>query len=187
MRPLILLLCVWTMFSQAREIEKVDFADKVSLGTQQLTLNGVGLRTKKKLGMNFKVYVAALYLPAPNKDAKAIVAGSGNKVLELVFLRSVDRETLQEAWQEGFDKNCGSHCENARDQLKAFNDSMVDVKENSRLKITFDKDGVTLELKGAKLNKNAQIVGLPFHQALLSIFIGDHPPTTMLKDGLLGL
>lgn len=109
--------------------------------------------------MNFKVYVAGLYLPAKSADAEAVIASPGNKVLELVFLRSVDRETIQEAWQEGFDKNCKAECESAKDSFKAFNETMVDVSENSRLKMTFDKDGVAVDIKGTKNSKKAQVIG----------------------------
>lgn len=182
---LLLPLCVWTT-TYAKQIEKIDFPDELTLGAQKLVLNGAGLRTKKKLGMNFKVYVAGLYLPAKNADANAVIASPGNKVLELVFMRSVDRETLQEAWQEGFNKNCKAECESSKDQFKAFNDTMVDVKENSRLKMTFDKDGVAVDIKGEKLTKKAQIIGDSFKKALLAIFIGDDPPTPDLKKGLLG-
>lgn len=181
----ILLLCVWTT-THAKEIEKVNFPDELLLGNQKLVLNGVGLRTKKKFAMNFKVYVAGLYLPAKNADAAATIASPGSKVLELVFLRAVDRETLQEAWQEGFTKNCKAECESAKDHFKAFNDTMVDVKENSRLKMTFDKDGVAVDIKGGKDNKKAQIVGDSFKKALLAIFIGEDPPTPDLKSGLMG-
>ncbi len=181
----VLMLCVWTT-THAKEIEKVNFPDDQMLGNQKLVLNGLGLRTKKKLGMNFKVYVAGLYLAAKSGDAAATIASPGAKVLELVFLRGVDRETLQEAWQEGFTKNCKAECENAKDQFKAFNDTMVDVKENSRLKMTFDKDGVSVDIKGAKDNKKAQIIGESFKKALLAIFIGDEPPSPEMKSGLLG-
>jgi hypothetical protein len=181
----LLMLCVWTT-TYAKQIEKVDFPDELTLGNQKLILNGVGLRTKKRLGMNFKVYVAGLYLSAKSSDANAVIASPGSKVLELVFLRGIDRETLQEAWQEGFTKNCKSECENARDQFKAFNDTMVDVSENSRLKMTFEKDGVSVEIKGAEASKKAQVIGEPFKKALMAIFIGDQPPTIDLKAGLLG-
>lgn len=186
MRSLILALCVWTCFAQAKTVEKIDIPDEMTSGTQKLVLNGAGLRVKKKLGMNFNVYVAGLYLPAKNKDANAIIDSAQAKVLELVFMRSIDRETLQEAWQEGFDKNCKPHCEAAKGAMKAFNDMMVDVKTNSRLKMSFQKDGVNVDIKGAKDNKTGLIAGEPFRKALMAVFIGAEPPTKELKTALLG-
>lgn len=180
----LLSLCIWT--AEAKQVEGIDFPEEITVGTQHLILNGSGLRTKRKFGMNFKVYVAGLYLTAKNSEASAIISSPASKVLELVFLRKLDRETLQEAWKEGFSKNCGSDCEAAQDHLKAFNDVMMDVKENSRLKMTFDKDGVEVEIKGMKDTKKAQIIGETFKKVLLAIFIGAEPPTVELKNGLLG-
>ena len=181
----LLMLCVWTT-TYAKEIEKVNFPEEASVGTQKLVLNGAGLRTKKKFGMNFKVYVGALYLPAKSADAAAIIAAPGTKILEMVFLRAVDRETLQEAWKESYDKNCASECDSARDHFKSFNDMMVDVKENSRLKMTFDKDGVSVDISMVKTPKKAQIVGEPFRKALMAMFIGEHPALPEFKAALLG-
>jgi len=186
MKSMLLALCVWTIAGSAAQIEKVNFPEEMSVGSQKLVLNGAGVRAKKKLGMNFKVYVAGLYLNAKSSEATAIINSPATKVLELVFLRDVDRETLQEAWQEGFANNCKGDCETAKDHFMAFNDTMVDVKENSRLKMTFDKDGVAIDLKGAKRSKNAQIIGETFKKILLAIFIGDSPPTPELKKALLG-
>lgn len=43
------MLCVWTT-TYAKEIEKVNFPEELSLGAQKLVLNGAGLRTKKNSG-----------------------------------------------------------------------------------------------------------------------------------------
>lgn len=183
---LVFALCVWTSVSLAATVERIEFKDEQLVGTQKYVLNGTGLRIKKKLGMKFKVYVAALYLPAKSKDADEIIKGGAPKILELVFLREVDRETLQDAWKEGFAKNCKEDCEAAKGQFKAFHDLMVDVRDGSRLKMTFDRNGVSVDIKGTKTN-SAVIDGEPFRRALLAIFIGDHPPSPELKAGLLGI
>lgn len=185
MKFLIVALCVWTSVGSAATIEKIEFKDEQLVGTQKYVLNGTGLRIKKKLGMKFKVYVAGLWLAAKSKDAAEIVKSPGPKILELVFLREIDRETLQEAWEEGFKKNCGEDCAASKEQLKAFNNLMVDVQDGSRLKMTFDKDGVNVEMKASK-STSALIDGEPFRRALLSIFLGKEPPTPELKTGLLG-
>ncbi len=185
MKTLIIALCVWTSVGFAAVIEKINFKDEQLIGTQKYVLNGTGLRTKKKLGMKFKVYVAGLYLPAKSSDAGEIIKSPAPKMLELVFLREIDRETLQEAWKEGFEKNCKEDCAAAQGQFKAFNDLMVDVRDGSRLTMSFDKSGVSVDIKGAKSN-SAVIDGEAFRRALLSIFIGDEPPTPELKKGLLG-
>lgn len=172
--------------AHAKEIEKVSFSDSTTAAGQELQLNGVGLRTKRKLGMDFRVYVAGLYLKTKSTDAATIVGSDEAKVLELVFLRSVDADTLREAWQEGYDKNCKAGCDTSKAQLKQFKDAMADVGDGSKLKMIFDKDSVTVEGQGKKAAMNAKIIGGAFSRNLLAIFIGDTPPTEVLKKGLLG-
>lgn len=185
MKWIILALCVWTSVGHAAKVEGIDFVEEQLIGTQKYVLNGTGLRVKKKLGMNFKVYVAALYLAAKSSVADEIIKSAQPKVLELVFLREVDRETLQDAWKEGYEKNCAEDCASTKGQFKAFNDLMVDVRDGSRLKMTFDRTGVSVDMKGTK-NTNAVIDGEAFRRALMAIFIGGTPPTPDLKKGLLG-
>ncbi|MGE0528428.1 MAG: chalcone isomerase family protein, partial [Bdellovibrionales bacterium] len=151
----------------------------------ELVLNGTGLRTKRRLGMSFRVFVAALYLPEKTKDATKVIQGEGGRVLDLVFLRSLDRDTLQEAWSEGFKKNCKEDCGQMAAPLKTFNDLMSDVKDQSRLRLIFDGKQVQLELSG-KSRRTGTVAGKAFAKNLLAVFVGDHPPSEELKRGLLG-
>ncbi len=186
MRYVLLALCVWTSVGMAKKIENVEFQDVLIVGSQRYVLNGVGTRLKKKLGVNFKVYVAGLYLSAASSDPEQIIASPFPKILELEFLRELDRETLQEAWTEAYQKNCGDDCEAAKGQLKAFNDLMVDVQQTSRIKIAFDRGSVNVDVSGIKSN-SAMIVGDAFRRVVLAMFIGKNPPSAELKKGLLGL
>jgi hypothetical protein len=179
-RVFILLLGIFSC-AHGREIEKVVFADKLD----PLVLNGAGLRVKHKFGMDFKVYVAGLYLPAKSSCAAEIIASDFPKILRLVFLRSLDKETLREAWDESFNKNCKADCEAAKPQMKAFNDLMVDVKDQGELILKFDKDSVSVEIKG-KEARSGKVTGEAIRRGLLAVFIGEQPPTEDLKKGLLG-
>jgi len=169
----------------AAKIEEKEFPDSLTMNKKNLVLNGVGLRTKKKMGMNFKVYVGGLYTTAKSADAAKLME-PGDKVLELIFLRSLDKDTLQEAWAEAFPKNCQVECDQSAGMLKQFNELMADVKEDGRLKMTFDKDGVSVEITGKKETKSGRIDGAGFSKNLMAVFIGPQPPTEELKKGLLG-
>ena len=138
------------------------------------------------MGMGFKVYVAGLYGKAPSSTADDWLNSSDPQSLVLVFLRSVDGKTLSEAWTEGFTKNCGEVCESEKANITAFNKLMVDVKDGSRLQLDFDAKGVEVTMIG-KTKSTGRIDSVAFRKALLSIFIGQHPPTEDLKKGLLGL
>ena len=62
---IIIFLSLTSLWASGANIEKIDFADTVQQKGQQLILNGVALRTKRKLGINFRVYVAGLYVNVP--------------------------------------------------------------------------------------------------------------------------
>lgn len=185
-RLLSLLLLFSSSYSAfAVSVEGVDFPDQKTIGSQKWVLNGAGLRIKKKFGMSFPVYVGALYLPAKNQDEKALIGSKEAKMMELVFLRKIDASTLRDAWSEGFDKNCKPECDAARAQFKTFNELMVDVKDKSRLKMTFTGDEINVEVEGIT-SKSGKLSGEAIRKALLAIFIGDEPPTADLKKALLG-
>lgn len=170
----------------AATIEGKQFPDSVHVKGKKLVLNGVGLRTKKKLGMAFKVYAGALYVPAKTGDASAIING-GDKVVELIFLRGLDKKTLQDAWSDAYAANCQVECDKAAQQVKAFNAMMADVKEDSRLKLTFNDTGVVVELTAVKGAQAARIENAALAKNLMAVFVGPKPPTEELKKGLLGL
>lgn len=181
-----MLFFVGSLSVSAKQVEGIDLPNEVTVGTQKLYLNGAGLRVKRKFGLNFKVYIGGLYLAGKSQDAKAIINAPEAKVLELVFLRGIDAATLREAWTEGFEKNCQPNCDLARAGFEQFNSLMVDVQENSRLKLTFGAAEVAVEVRG-KSSSSGKVTGEAVRKALLSIFIGDQPPTEDLKKALLGI
>src|SRR6185369_4554778 len=85
----------------AGQLEGATLADTLKAGDKTLKLNGLGLRKKAM----FKVYVGALYLESPSKDAGAILASDQAKAIRLHFLRDLTRAQLVEAFQEGFEAN----------------------------------------------------------------------------------
>lgn len=166
----------------AREIEKINFAEQLDLGGSKLELNGVGLRTKRKFGMNFKVYVGALYLTAKSGNAEQIMNDSSPKLLKMIFLRSLDAETLREAYQESYEANCKPDCEATAEQMKTFKALMVPVKEKSVIAIQYDKNSIKVDVPG----NSETLEGAVFRNVLLRMYIGDKPPTEEFKRGLLG-
>lgn len=186
MKYLVLALCVWTCaLANAREIEKINFADDMTIGTQKLVLNGVCLRKKKKFGMNFKVYVAGFYVAKKTKEVKEIYDSKTPMFIDMQYVRGIDRETLQKGWAESFERVCGK-CENSKDHIKAFNDLITDVKENDHMNITIEKDRVNIVNK-TKTPKNGMIDGPEFRKNILDMYFGDHPDTADLRKCMLDL
>lgn len=169
----------------AFDIEGISFPETRDLNGKSLVLNGAALRTKRKFGMNFKVYVAGLWVPVKSQDPARLME-PGEKIMELVFLRSLDKDTMTEAWADSFKKNCQVECESGAEWVKRFNEIMVDVKASSRLLLTFDKSGVHIEIEGKRENKKGRVNNVAFTRNLMAAFIGPEPPTEDFKKGLLG-
>ena len=172
--------------ANALEVERIAFADTLDVAGQKLVLNGAGLRTKRKLMMDFRVYVGALYLPHKSSDAKALIESDETKYLRMVFLRSLDKATIFGAVEEGMTKNCKFECESMKKLLVEYEKAISDVKEHDELNITFEKTSVTIEAKG-KESRFTTITSVAFRKNLLNIYLGDEPPTPQLKKALLGI
>lgn len=68
-------------------------------GGRRLALNGVGARRF----FGFEVYRAALYLPAvPARDAAAVLALPGPKVLRVLYTRDAPERSIVSGWEESF-------------------------------------------------------------------------------------
>lgn len=167
----------------AGQLAGVTLPDETEAGGKTLVLNGLGLREATLLMMD--VYVAGLYLESKTSDASAILAPDRAKRLVLKFVRSVGREKLVEAWDEGLDKNGGEKREAVAGGFARLNAAMADVKKGDTLVLTFlPGEGTSVEVKGKPV---ATIEGDDFQSVLFSIWLGANPPNVGLRDGLLGL
>ncbi len=165
--------------ARAAELAGVKLPDTLSAGDKMLKLNGLGLRKKAM----FKVYVGALYLVLPSKDAGAILAADQAKAIRLHFLRSLTKKQLVEAFQEGFEANAPDKAA----QKAAFDKMLAlvpDAKVGETLTFTYlPGKGTTLQVGNKDLGVFA---GKGFADAVFSIWLGPKPPTADLKKGMLG-
>jgi len=76
----------------AAEVGGVKLDDKISLGGQELVLNGAGIRTRAI----FKVYVASLYVPQKTADPAGVLA-KGPRRIQLNLLRTLSADQLADA------------------------------------------------------------------------------------------
>jgi hypothetical protein len=166
----------------AGEIEGVNFPDQVTVGTSNLVLNGMGVRTK----MLFKVYIGALYLPAKESDPAKILAADEPKQIVMHFLYSeVSKKKLVEAWTEGFEYNSEDKLVALKDQIAKFNSFWSEMRTGNVAVLTYVPGvGTKVEIKGKEMGV---IEGKEFAQALFAIWLGPEPPTAALKKGMLGM
>ena len=165
--------------AQAADLAGVKVPDTMEVGGQSLPLNGMALGKK----FIFKVYVVALYLPAPTKADAAVVDPDVPKGFVMQFLRSVRKERLAEAFKEGFEKNAGQKMGMAHVQIDRFLALVKDVKKGDRVIFTYEPGkGSTVTLA----DETQSFEGKDFADAFLLLYVGPKPPREDLKKGLLG-
>src|SRR5882762_4808346 len=89
-------LALVTYAAMAVEVGGVKLDDRISLGGQELMLNGAGVRTRAI----FKVYVASLYVPQKTADSAAALA-KGPRRIQLNLLRTLSADQLADALNDG--------------------------------------------------------------------------------------
>ncbi|MCY4644539.1 MAG: chalcone isomerase family protein [Bacteriovoracales bacterium] len=142
---------------------------------KKLVLNGIGIRKAK---IFFKVYAAGLYLPAKSSNPEDIKKMEGSKVIDLYFLRNVDKKDITKAWKEahGMDQFTG--------EVSTLNSYMVDMKKNTHgMQFQVHDDGLVVKVGE---NLHPKIKNAAFAKAILNIYLGPAPPNKELKEGMLG-
>jgi hypothetical protein len=168
----------------AATLDGVTLPDSYMVNGQSLVLNGIGVRTLTIFRV--KVYVAALYVAKPSHDSAQILASPEPKVIVLQFIHSGSKAQVQREYREGEANNCGNgEC------------APTDQTDFERLVASApavnpgDKSAYVFTDKGVKVFANSEMIDdfanpdLGYH--LLASFIGQHPPSEALRNGLLGL
>lgn len=164
----------------ALDVAGVKLPDTLTLDGKTLKLNGAGVR-KKAI---FKVYVGALYVETPSKDAATLVSSNQAKSMRLHMLRDVEGPKISGAIADGFALNSSA----ALPQLKARLDQLAklipDVKEGEEIALTWIPDkGTEVAVRGT----NAGVIeGRDFADALFAVWLGPKPVQDDLKAALTG-
>lgn len=171
--------------AMAAEIEGVRFDDLTRVGGKELQLNGAGLRAVFVI----KGYVAGLYLPERARNATVALGTHGPKRLQIRPLREVESDSFIKALNSGIREN------HSEPQLRLLADRMAQFEQTMALVgtarrgdiINLDyapESGTVVAVNG--IPRGRPIPGEDFYQAVLRIFLGEHPVDRELKRGLLG-
>lgn len=154
-------------------------------GEVQITLLRNG-RARCEWGwLRVKLYDIALYLQNPSRDPKTIIASEQVKRFELVFLRKLSQRQMVRAYEAAFKANTGKEQSGFQKQIEAFCAQVPAVQRGDRLVFTITPTrGLTLEHNGKTLGSFA---GKRFSALFVKLYVGSHPPTTAVKQGLLGV
>jgi len=166
----------------AVEIGGVTLPDTLVVGSDQLVLNGAGLRKK----FFIKVYAAGLYLRARTDDAQAIIADDAPMAVRMEFLYDgVSPEKLIAAWDEGFAHATGGDLTPIQAEVQRF-DALFNHaahKGDVYQLLYAPGEGVRVEMNGRTVGT---LPGLAFKRALFAIWLGDTPADRSLKEAMLG-
>lgn len=163
----------------ARDVSGVNVPETVTVEGKALKLNGAGLRKKAM----FKVYVAALYVETPSKDASAITTTDQIRSMHMHFLRSVKGEAVTEAIAEGFEHNSKAQMPALQDRLAKLGAMIPNVAEGDVLTMTYvPGKGTVVSVKGVE---KGTIEGKDFADALFTVWLGGNPVQENLKAELL--
>lgn len=163
----------------------VPYEESIRAGSQDLKLNGAGVRYK----LVFPVYSAGLYLNERKKTPAEIYATPGAKRMRLVMQRTVNAEEFGQAFLSGIQQN-SDRAERTRlvEPLMKFGQlfaTVPELKKGDTIAIDFIPGQGTLILINGK--PAADPIGDPgFYTMLLKIWLGDKPADGKLKNALLG-
>ncbi len=154
----------------------------ILIKNNELQLNGAGIREKYLV----EVYVGALYLSGKTSDASQILSSESDKCITLSTLVYLSKETMQAGILNGIAKNVSDdEFESLQSDIDAFNAFFIDTEKNTMFQINFLASGETELLINQK--KRGSVTGFTFQKALLSVWLGDKPPTDTIKKAMLNL
>ena len=162
--------------ADAATLAGVTLSDTATVGGSALILNGIGLREKYTID----VYVAGLYLPTKTTDASTAINGDVAKRMAMV--RDLSEEQLAESISEAAARQgVGGEAAAGIAKLSSWMEAV-----SSGGKIILDYvpgQGTSMTING---HDKGTIPGTATMKAIWSIYLGDPPVTSSLRDGLLG-
>ncbi|MDD2743577.1 MAG: chalcone isomerase family protein [Rhodocyclaceae bacterium] len=168
---------------QAAEVAGVKVDDKLRIGSNELVLNGAGVRSK----LFIKVYVGALYVGQKATTAPAILDSTQARRMVMRMLRDVDADSLSAALEDGLKSNHTPaelvEMKVQSDQLAAIMKAIGKAREGDSIAIDFSAEGIAVSLNGEPRGK---VAGAGFAKSLLKVWLGNQPVDNALKKALLG-
>jgi hypothetical protein len=164
----------------AANIAGQSFPDQISLGGQDLQVNGVGLRERYWID----IYAAGLYLPEKMNDPKKIITLNAPKKIHSKFIYSnVPKDKMIVALEENISNNPNFSAQTIKD-IRQASKWMEDFTSGDEMIFEYiPEKGTTVIIKGTR---KGTILGTDFMEAIFSMYVGPHPASEQLREGLLG-
>lgn len=172
-------------YAQAVEVAGIKLDETVHVANTDLKLNGAGIRYKAI----FKVYVAGLYLKDKKATVPEILAEPGPRRVTLVMLRDLSNEDFGRGFMAGIHQNTDKN-EKAKltSQFLRFGLLFASVPELKKGDVMVcdwvPGVGTVVALNGKQMGE--PYPDIAFNNALLRIWLGDHPVDSGLKKAMIG-
>jgi hypothetical protein len=164
----------------AASLAGVTMPDTAQVGSTNLVLNGLGLRTEFMV----KVYVAGLYLQQKSSDPSAIIKANSPNRIVMQFLHSASKSQMVNAFKESFNDNSPDAMKAMQPDIDRLYGALDSVKVGDQMVFTYvPGTGTTFAING---QDKLTIAGSAFNPVLLSVWLGPKPPTAAVKKGMLG-
>jgi hypothetical protein len=163
-------------------IEDVTLPGKLKIGSEDLILNGGGLREK----MFLDLYVGGLYLKTKSSDADAIIKADEPMAIRIqIVSKFISSDKMVDAIDDGMEKATDGKTSGISKEIELFKKSFSEeiVVGDTYNIVYIPKQGVTVYKNG---NKKETIKGLAFKKAMFGIWLCDDPADEDLKEGMLG-
>jgi hypothetical protein len=165
---------------QAASLAGVTMPDTAQVGSTNLVLNGLGLRTEFMV----KVYVAGLYLEQKSSDPSAIIKAGGPNKIVMQFLHGASKSQMANAFKESFSDNTPDAVKTMQPDIDRLLGALEPMNVGDQMVFTYvPGTGTSLAING---KDKLTIAGAAFNPVLLSVWLGPKPPTANVKKGMLG-
>lgn len=168
--------------TQALTIKGIDVQETMKLDSQELVLNGAGVRTKWFV----EGYIAGLYLAQKTDNAEAVMAADEPMAVRLIITSGmITPKRMTESTRDGFVSSTGGNIapiENEVEELiSAFKDT---VEEGDVFDLVYlPEQGVTVYRNG---EEKTNVKGLEFKKALFGIWISERGIQKSLRKKMMG-
>lgn len=185
MKQLLTTLMLSVMMSlpaQALTLKGVDVQETMKLQSQELVLNGAGVRTKWFVDG----YIAGLYLTEKADDAKTVIAADEPMAVRLIITSGmITPKRMSESTRDGFVSSTGGNIAPIEDEVErlisAFKGS---VEEGDVFDLVYlPEQGVTVYRNG---EEKTNVKGLEFKKALFGIWISERGIQKSLRKKMMG-
>lgn len=172
---------LFAVCAAAADTAGVELPQTMTVGENELVLNGAGLRKKFVI----KVYAGGLYLPSKTSDAADVLNTDDAAVIRMVMIYDdIAPEKMKETWEEGFQANVADTAP-LKDRIEMMTSWFTEAaREGDIYDIVYNPaDGCSLIING---EKKGTVEGADFKKAIFSVWLGEKPADKKLKAAMLG-